>query len=293
MITSRQVRRTFLDYFRSQGHSELPSASLVPHGDPTLLLTSAGMVPFKPYFMGEATPANRRMTTSQKCFRTVDIETVGNMRNLTFFEMLGNFSIGDYFKRGAITFAWDLLTNGFGLPKDRLWTTVFPTDQETYDLWQEIAGLPDERIVRLHENWWGPAGATGPCGPDTEIFLDRGPALGCGKLDCKPGCDCERYLEIWNLVLMQFNRQPDGTDLPLPRPSIDTGAGLERMTMVLNNMQSVYDTDLFMPVMQRAAELAGVRYGADAKTDYSLRVIGDHSRAVTFLVGDGVLPSNE
>jgi alanyl-tRNA synthetase len=293
MITSRQVRRTFLDYFRSQGHSELPSASLVPHGDPTLLLTSAGMVPFKPYFMGEATPANRRMTTSQKCFRTVDIETVGNLRNLTFFEMLGNFSIGDYFKRGAITYAWDLLTNGFGLPKDRLWTTVFPSDQETYDLWREIAGLPDERIVRLHENWWGPAGATGPCGPDTEIFLDRGPALGCGKPDCKPGCDCERYLEIWNLVLMQFNRQPDGTDLPLPRPSIDTGAGLERMTMVLNNMQSVYDTDLFMPVMQRAAELAGVRYGANAKTDYSLRVIGDHSRAVTFLVGDGVLPSNE
>ncbi len=293
MISSRQVRRTFLDYFRGQGHSELPSASLVPHGDPTLLLTSAGMVPFKPYFMGEATPANRRMTTSQKCFRTVDIETVGNMRNLTFFEMMGNFSIGDYFKRGAITFAWDLLTNGFGLPKDRLWTTVFPTDQESYDLWQEIAGLPAERIVRLHENWWGPAGATGPCGPDTEIFLDRGPALGCGRPDCKPGCDCERYLEIWNLVLMQFNRQPDGTDLPLPRPSIDTGAGLERMTMVLNNMQSVYDTDLFMPIMQRAAELAGVRYGADAKTDYSLRVIGDHSRAVTFLVGDGVLPSNE
>jgi alanyl-tRNA synthetase len=293
MISSRQVRRTFLDYFRGHGHSELPSASLVPHGDPTLLLTSAGMVPFKPYFMGESTPANRRMTTSQKCFRTVDIETVGNMRNLTFFEMLGNFSIGDYFKRGAITFAWDLLTNGLGVPKERLWTTVFPTDQESYDLWREIAGLPDERVVRLHENWWGPAGATGPCGPDTEIFLDRGPALGCGKPDCKPGCDCERYLEIWNLVLMQFNRQPDGTDLPLPRPSIDTGAGLERMTMVLNNMQSVYDTDLFMPIMQRAAELAGVRYGADAKTDYSLRVIGDHSRAVTFLVGDGVLPSNE
>jgi alanyl-tRNA synthetase len=293
MISARQVRRTFLDYFREQGHSELPSASLVPHGDPTLLLTSAGMVPFKPFFMGEAAPANRRMTTSQKCFRTVDIETVGNMRNLTFFEMLGNFSIGDYFKRGAITFAWDLLTNGFGLPKDKLWTTVFPSDQESYDLWREIAGLPGERIVRLHENWWGPAGATGPCGPDTEIFLDRGPALGCGSPDCKPGCDCERYLEIWNLVLMQFNRQPDGTDLPLPRPSIDTGAGLERMTMALNDMQSVYDTDLFMPIMQHAAELAGIRYGAGAKTDYSLRVIGDHSRAITFLVGDGVLPSNE
>ena len=293
MISASRVRRTFLDYFRAQGHTELPSSSLVPHGDPTLLLTSAGMVQFKPYFMGEAVPPNRRLTTSQKCFRTVDIDTVGNLRNLTFFEMLGNFSIGDYFKRGAITYAWDLLTNGFGLPKDKLWATVYPTDDETFGLWQEIAVLPPERIVRLHENWWGPAGATGPCGPDTEIFLDRGPSFGCGRDDCKPGCDCERYLEIWNLVLMQFNRQPDGSDVPLPRPSIDTGAGLERLTAVLNGYRSVYETDLFMPIMERAAELVGVRYGQDARTDYSLRVIGDHSRAVTFLVGDGVLPSNE
>ena len=178
MISASHVRRQFLDYFRAQGHTELPSASLVPHGDPTLLLTSAGMVPFKPYFMGEAVPPNRRLTTSQKCFRTVDIDTVGNLRNLTFFEMLGNFSIGDYFKRGAITFAWDLLTNGYGLDKDRLWATVYPSDEETYGLWREIAGLPDERIVKLHENWWGPAGATGPCGPDTEIFLGPRPGLG-------------------------------------------------------------------------------------------------------------------
>ncbi len=293
MTSAKQVRRQFLDYFRSQGHTELPSSSLVPHGDPTLLLTSAGMVQFKPYFMGEAVPPNRRLTTSQKCFRTVDIDTVGNLRNLTFFEMLGNFSIGDYFKRGAITFAWELLTTGYGIAKNRLWATIYPTDDETFGLWQEIAGLPPERIVRLHENWWGPAGATGPCGPDTEIFLDRGADFGCGRPDCKPGCDCERFLEVWNLVLMQFNRQPDGTDVPLPRPSIDTGAGLERMTMVLNGYRSVYDTDLFMPIMERAGSLVGVRYGADAKTDYSLRVIGDHARAVTFLVGDGVLPSNE
>jgi alanyl-tRNA synthetase len=293
MITGSSVRRTFLEYFQGQQHTILPSSSLVPHGDPTLLLTSAGMVPFKPYFMGEAVPLNRRLTTSQKCFRTVDIDTVGNLRNLTFFEMLGNFSIGDYFKRGAINFAWDLLTNGFRLPKDKLWATIYPSDEESYGLWLELTGIPAERIVRLHENWWGPAGATGPCGPDTEIFLDRGPDFGCGKPDCKPGCDCERYLEIWNLVLMQFNRQADGTDLPLPRPSIDTGCGLERLTAVLNGYQSVYDTDLFMSVMERAAGLVGVRYGAGARTDFSLRVIGDHTRAVTFLVGDGVLPSNE
>lgn len=293
MISSSEIRSMFLEYFRSQGHTVLPSSSLIPHGDPTLLLTSAGMVQFKPYFMGEAVPPNRRLATAQKCFRTVDIDTVGNLRNLTFFEMLGNFSIGDYFKRGAITYAWDLLTNGFKLPKERLWVTIYPDDDETFALWQEIAGMPPEKIVRLPENWWGPAGATGPCGPDTEIFIDRGPRFGCGKPDCKPGCDCERYLEIWNLVLMQFNRGPDGKDTPLPRPSIDTGAGLERLTMVLNNMESVYDTDLFAPIIQCAADLVGTRYGADPKTDYSLRVIADHSRAVTFLVTDGVLPSNE
>jgi len=172
MISSSQIRTTFLEYFRNQGHTVLPSSSLIPHGDPTLLLTSAGMVQFKPYFMGEAVPPNRRLATAQKCFRTVDIDTVGNLRNLTFFEMLGNFSIGDYFKRGAITYAWDLLTNGFKLPKERLWATIYPDDDETFALWQEIAGMPPEKIIRLPENWWGPAGATGPCGPDTEIFID-------------------------------------------------------------------------------------------------------------------------
>jgi len=292
-ISGRTVRQQFIDYFKSQDHLHLPSSSLVPVGDPTLLLTSAGMVQFKPYFLGESTPPSRRLTTHQKCFRTVDIESVGDESHLTFFEMLGNFSIGDYFKRGAITFAWELLTQGYRLPPERLWASIYPTDEETFGLWQEITGMPASKIVRLHENWWGPAGETGPCGPDSEIFYDRGADIGCGRPDCAPGCDCPRFLEIWNLVLMQFNRGPDGKDTPLPRPSIDTGAGLERLTMVLNGYHSVYETDLFMPIMVRAADLVGVRYGQDAKIDFSLRVIGDHTRAVTFLIGDGVLPSNE
>ncbi|MBI4757599.1 MAG: alanine--tRNA ligase, partial [Chloroflexi bacterium] len=292
-MTSSEIRRLFLEYFQSKGHLVYPSSSLVPHGDPTLLLTSAGMVQFKPYFMGEAVPPNRRLATSQKCFRTVDIDTVGNERNLTFFEMLGNFSIGDYFKEGAIGYAWELVTEGYGLPAERLWASIYPDDEEAFALWQSIAGLPPQRIVRLHENWWGPAGEAGPCGPDSEIFLDRGPEHGCGRPDCQPGCDCKRYLEIWNLVFMQYNQAPDKTRTPLPQPSIDTGMGLERMAMLLNGCTSVYETDLFFPIIERAQALVGARYGSDPKTDYSLRVIADHSRAVAFLIGDGVLPSNE
>jgi alanyl-tRNA synthetase len=292
-ISSSQIRSQFLEFFRERGHTVAPSSSLVPHGDPTLLLTNAGMVQFKPYFLGEDAPPNRRLASSQKSFRTVDIDCVGDESHLTFFEMLGNFSIGDYFKRGAIAYAWELLTEGWKLPQDRLWATVYPTDDESFQLWQELTAIPVERLVRLHENWWGPAGATGPCGPDTEIFLDRGPEHGCGKADCQPGCNCERFLEIWNLVLMQFNRGPDGQDTPLPKPSIDTGAGLERLAMVLNGKNSVYETDLFYPIIERAADLVGIRYGHSLKADFSLRVIADHSRAVAFLIGDGVLPSNE
>jgi alanyl-tRNA synthetase len=223
----------------------------------------------------------------------VDIDVVGDESHLTFFEMLGNFSIGDYFKRGAIAYAWELITKGWKLPPERLWATVYPNDDESFQLWLELTAIPAERLVRLHENWWGPAGETGPCGPDTEIFIDRGPEHGCGQADCQPGCDCERFLEIWNLVLMQFNRGPDGQDTPLPKPSIDTGAGLERVTMVLNGKNSVYETDLFYPIIERAGDLAGIRYGHSPKADFSLRVIADHSRAVAFLIGDGVLPSNE
>ena len=249
MPTSSQIRRQFLEFFRERGHSVVTSSSLVPHGDPTLLLTNAGMVQFKPYFLGEEVPPNRRLASSQKSFRTVDIDVVGDESHLTFFEMLGNFSIGDYFKRGAIAYAWELITKGWKLPPERLWATVYPTDDESFQLWQELTAIPAERLVRLHENWWGPAGETGPCGPDTEIFIDRGPEHGCGQADCQPGCDCERFLEIWNLVLMQFNRGPDGQDTPLPKPSIDTGAGLERVTMVLNGKNSVYETDLFYPII--------------------------------------------
>ena len=294
-MSGDDIRRTYLEYFQSQGHLILPSSSLIPHGDPTLLLTNAGMVQFKPYFMGEAVPPSRRLTTSQKCFRTVDIDKVGDERHLTFFEMLGNFSIGDYFKREAITFAWELLTGPryYDLPAGRLWPTIHPKDDEAFALWREITDVPAERIVRLEDNWWGPAGDTGPNGPDSEIYFDRGEEYGCGKDSCAPGCDCPRFLEIWNLVFMQFNRAPDGTDTPLPRPSIDTGLGLERMAMLLQDKKTAYETDLFFPIIQEAERLSGKRYGADEPTDYALRVIADHSRAVAFLIADGVLPSNE
>ncbi|MCL4465746.1 MAG: alanine--tRNA ligase [Chloroflexi bacterium] len=290
---SSQVRRTFLEFFREKGHLIVPSSSLIPHGDPTLLLTSAGMVQMKPYFMGEVEPPSRRLTSSQKCFRTTDIEQVGNERSLTFFEMLGNFSVGDYFKEGAISFAWELTTERFGLPADRIWITVHPTDEEALAYWRDVIGIPAERIVKDAENWWGPAGETGPCGPDSELYLDRGEEFGCDKVDCRPGCDCERFLEFWNLVFMQFNQDEQKRRPPLAMQCIDTGLGLERMSMILQGTPTVYETDLFMPIVQTAADLAGVRYGNGGRTDYSLRVIADHSRAVAFLVCDGVLPNNE
>ncbi len=294
-MSGDDIRRTFLEFFQSRGHLILPSASLIPHGDPTLLLTNAGMVPFKPYFMGQAVPPRRRLTTSQKCFRTVDIDVVGDERHLTLFEMLGNFSLGDYFKREAITFAWELLTSPqyFAMPADRLWPSIHPKDDEAFKLWREITGVPAERIVRIEDNWWGPAGDTGPNGPDSEIYFDRGEEFGCGKPDCKPGCDCARYLEFWNLVFMQFNRAADGTDTPLPRPSIDTGLGLERMAILLQGKNTAYETDLFAPLIEEGVRLSGKTYGSSEQVDYALRVIADHSRSVTFLIADGVLPSNE
>ncbi len=294
-MSGNDIRRMYLEFFQSKDHLILPSSSLIPHGDPTLLLTNAGMVQFKPYFMGQATPPRRRLTTSQKSFRTVDIDLVGDERHLTLFEMLGNFSIGDYFKREAIGFAWELLTSPryFDMPAERLWPTIHPRDDEAFALWREVTGVPAERIVRLQDNWWGPAGETGPNGPDSEIYFDRGEAYGCGRPDCKPGCDCARFLEIWNLVFMQFNRAADGTDTPLPRPSIDTGMGLERMALLLQNKKTAYETDLFFPIIQEAERLSGRAYGTDERTDYAMRVIADHSRAVTFLIADGVLPSNE
>ena len=292
-LTSTEIRARYLDYFVSKGHLKVPSSSLIPRNDPTVLLTTAGMQQMIPYFLGRETPPALLMTSAQKCFRTTDIDKVGNERSLTFFEMLGNFSVGEYFKREAITYAWDLLTQVLKLPAERLHPTVHPIDDEAPHYWSEVAGFPDEAIVRLEDNWWGPPGASGPCGPDSEIYFDRGAEHGCGRADCKPGCDCERFLEIWNLVFMQYYQDLDGTRTPLPRKNIDTGLGLERLTMVMQGKDSVFDTDLFRPIIDRFASIANTTYGLDTKHDVSLRVIADHGRALVFLAADGVLPSNE
>src|SRR5579883_1881930 len=292
-LTSTQIRERFLDFFASKGHLRVPSSSLVPRNDPTVLLTTAGMQQMIPFFLGRETPPALRLTSAQKCFRTTDIDKVGNQRTLTFFEMLGNFSVGDYFKRDAISFAWEFLTEVVQLPANRLHPTVHPSDDEAPQYWQEIAGFPDEAITRLDDNWWGPPGASGPCGPDSEIYYDRGIEYGCGRPDCKPGCDCERLLEILNLVLMQFYQELDGRRTPLPKKKIATGLSLERLAMVLQGKESVFDTDVFRAIIDHFANLAGTAYGKNAKNDISLRVIADHARALVFLAADGVLPSNE
>ena len=292
-LTSTEIRARFLEFFVRKGHTSVPSSSLIPHNDPTVLLTTAGMQQMIPYFLGRETPPAQRLTSAQKCFRTTDIDIVGNERTLTFFEMLGNFSVGDYFKRDAIAFAWELLTQVFQLPAHLLHPTVHPEDDDAPRWWSEIAGYPDEAIVRLEDNWWGPPGNSGPCGPDSEIYYDRGIEHGCGRADCKPGCDCERFLEIWNLVFMQYFQDLDGTRTPLPRKNIDTGMGLERLTMVLQGKESVFDTDIFRAIIDRFAALANTEYGRNEKTDTSLRVIADHGRALVFLAADGVLPGNE
>lgn len=292
-LTGTEIRQKYLDFFASKGHLRVPSSSLIPRNDPTVLLTTAGMQQMIPYFLGRETPPALRLTSAQKCFRTTDIDKVGNERSLTFFEMMGNFSVGDYFKRDAITFAWELLTKVFMIPPDKLYPTVHPEDDEAPLLWSEIAGYSDEAITRLEDNWWGPPGASGPCGPDSEIYFDRGVEHGCGRPECAPGCDCERFLEIWNLVFMQYYQDLDGTRTPLPKKNIDTGLGLERTAMVLQGKESVFDTDLFRPIIDKFASLAGTTYGSNPKTDTSLRVIADHGRALVFLAADGVLPSNE
>lgn len=292
-MTGAQIRERFLSFFVSKGHTIMPSSSLVPRNDPTVLLTTAGMQQMIPFFLGRETPPAPRLASVQKCFRTTDIDSVGDERHLTFFEMMGNFSVGDYFKREAITWAWELLTQVLGLPPERLYPTVHPDDDEAALLWEEIAGKNQESITRLVDNWWGPPGASGPCGPDSEIYYDRGVEHGCGRADCAPGCECERFLEIWNLVFMQYFQDLDGTRTPLPRKNIDTGFGLERIALIIQDKESVFDTDLFRPIIDKFAALAGVTYGRDPKADASLRVIADHGRALVFLAADGVLPSNE
>jgi alanyl-tRNA synthetase len=303
-MTGSELRRGFLEYFRKHGHTVVPSSPLVPANDPTLLFTNSGMVQFKKGFLGEERRDYVRAATAQKCVRAGgkhnDLENVGRTaRHHTFFEMLGNFSFGDYFKEDAIKFCWELLTEKWGLPKDRLKATVFTDDDEAFDLWKQIAGMPDDRILRLGEkdNFWA-MGDTGPCGPCSEVHFHQGDELPCaleqaGGKCLGPACECDRWLEIWNLVFMQFNRDAAGNMTALPKPSIDTGMGLERVAAVLQGVQSDYDTDLFRPIIARVERLSSKRYGANAEHDVSLQVIADHARAATFLITDGVVPSNE
>ena len=292
--TSARIRDTFLTYFVKHGHKLMPSSSLVPHNDPSVFLTTAGMQQMVPFFLGMEVPPAIRMTSSQKCFRTVDIDSVGDARHITFFEMLGNFSVGDYFKRDAIAFAWELLTEVYGLAPDRLFPTVFPSDEEAFQHWRDIAQIPAERIVKLEDNWWDRGPTTpGPCGPDSEIYYDRGVAYGCGRPTCGPGCECERFLEIWNLVFMQYNQDGKGNKEPLKAKNIDTGMGLERLSLVLQHKETIFETDLFAPIIKKFAQITHTTYGHDSQADISLRIIADHGRALVFLAGDGVLPGNE
>jgi alanyl-tRNA synthetase len=293
-FTGDQMRTLYLEYFVEKTHKLLPSASLIPHGDPTLLLTTAGMVQFKPYFLGKEKPPTPRLTTCQKCFRTTDIDSVGDASHLTFFEMLGNFSIGDYFKKEAIDFAWEFVTQRLKIPAEKLWTTVYLDDDEAVTFWQ-AKGVPDNRIVRLGEkdNFWGPAGDSGPCGPCSEIHYDFGEAVGCHEPDCGPACKCGRFCEIWNLVFIQYNQDTAGARAPLPRPSIDTGMGLERLTTIMQGKSSVYQTDRFDYLLDKVAKVSGKKYGAGGETDRSMRIVAEHSRSITFLIADGVIPSNE
>lgn len=294
-MKASEIRSKWLEFFAGKGHKIEPSASLVPHNDPSLLWINAGMAPLKPYFDGRVKPENPRLTNSQKCIRTNDIENVGKTRrHHTFFEMLGNFSIGDYFKEEAITWAWEFLTDKkwIGFDPERLSVTVYPEDEEAFKLWNEKVGLPAERIVKLEDNFWDIG--EGPCGPCTEIFYDRGEAYGdLSDPECYPGGENERFLEVWNLVFSQFNHNKDGSYTPLPNKNIDTGAGLERFASILQDVNSNFDTDLFQPIIMKTAQMAGVTYGSVEDSDVALKVIADHIRTVTFAVADGVLPSNE
>ncbi len=299
MISANDIRSRFLEYFEKNGHTIVDSSALTPRDDPSLLFTNAGMVQFKKIFLGQEQRGYCRAVTSQKCLRVGgkhnDLENVGRTaRHHTFFEMLGNFSFGDYFKEDAIRFAWEFLTEDLKLPKDKLYATVFTDDDEAEELWKKVAGLPPERIRRLDEkdNFWS-MGDTGPCGPCSEILIDQGEHMTCGP-DCGIGvCDCDRYLEIWNLVFMQYNQDETGERTPLPRPSIDTGMGLERISAVCQGVYSNFDIDLFQQIIGFTAAKAGVEFKKDEETDTALRVIADHSRAMAFMIADGILPSNE
>lgn len=291
-MTGNEIREKFLNFFKDRGHLMLPSASLIPQDDPTLLIIGAGMAPFKPFFTGKMKPPSPRITTCQKCVRTGDIENVGRTaRHHTYFEMLGNFSFGDYFKKEVIPWSWEFITKELGIPAEKLWITIHTEDDEAFEIWNKVVGVPAERIVRLEENFWEIG--SGPCGPCSEIHVDLGEERGCGRPECAVGCDCDRFLEIWNLVFTQYNQNEDGTYSPLKNKNIDTGAGLERLASVIQGKPSNFETDLIYPIIEYAAQIAGVEYGKDKKTDVSLKVIADHARSMTFMIGDGILPSNE
>ncbi len=291
-MSGNELRQKFLQFFASKDHLILPSYSLIPENDPTLLMIGAGMAPFKPFFTGKLKPPHPRISTSQKCVRTGDIENVGRTaRHHTFFEMLGNFSFGDYFKREAIAWAWEFITKHLEIPVEKLWVTIHPTDDEAYEIWEKEIGVSPDRIVKMEDNFWeiGP----GPCGPCSEIYVDLGAERGCNSSDCAIGCDCDRFLEIWNLVFTQFDRDEEGNYKPLAKKNIDTGAGLERIASVLQNKKSNFETDLLFPIIEYAAEIAKVTYGQSSNTDISLKVIADHARSMTVMISDGILPSNE
>ena len=301
-LTSDELRQMYLDFFRSKGHAVIKSASLIPENDPTVLFTTAGMHPLVPYLLGEKHPAGTRLTDVQKCVRTGDIDEVGDESHCTFFEMLGNWSLGDYFKKEAIAWSYEFLTSDewLGIEKDKLYFTCFagdedaPRDMQAYDRWREM-GVADDHIFFLGKkhNWWGPAGITGPCGPDTEMFIDTGKPA-CGP-DCNPSCDCGKYLEIWNDVFMEYNKQADGTFVPLEHKNVDTGMGLDRTIAILQGKKSVYETDVFVPIIAKIEELSGKKYeGADEETRKAFRIVADHIRCATFMIGDekGITPSN-
>ncbi len=289
-----EIREKYLAFFESKGHLRLPSFSLMPDGDKSLLLINSGMAPMKKYFTGEVTPPRKRVTTCQKCIRTPDIERVGKTaRHGTFFEMLGNFSFGDYFKPEATAWAWEFCTEVMKMPVDKLWVTIYLDDDEAFKIWTEQVGVPADRIVRLgkEDNFW--EHGTGPCGPCSEIYYDRGEKYGCGKETCGVGCDCDRYTEFWNLVFTQFDSDGKGNYAPLEHPNIDTGMGLERLACIMQGVDNLFEVDTVQNIMKKISEIAGVKYHDDEKKDVSLRVITDHIRSATFMISDGVMPSNE
>lgn len=287
------LREKYLSFFESKGHLRLPSFSLVPNGDKSLLLINSGMAPMKKYFTGEVTPPRKRVTTCQKCIRTPDIENVGKTaRHGTFFEMLGNFSFGDYFKKEATAWAWEFCTQVLEMPVDKLYITIYENDDEAFDIWTKQNGVAPDHIVRLGkaDNFW--EHGSGPCGPCSEIHFDRGEKYGCGKPDCGPGCECDRYVEFWNNVFTQFDNDGNNNYTPLDHPNIDTGMGLERLACIMQDVDNIFEVDTVQNIMKKISEISGVTYHDDEKNDVSLRVITDHVRSSTFMIGDGVIPSN-